>query len=46
MLKIEEKEIKEVKENIENPRKHNSKQVEQIANSISEFGLFADLPTI
>ena len=38
MLKIEEKKIKEVKENIENPRKHNSKQVEQIANSISEFG--------
>ena len=38
MLKIEEKKIKEIKENIENPRKHNSKQVEQISNSISEFG--------
>ena len=38
MLKIEEKKIKEIKENIENPRKHNSKQVEQIANSILEFG--------
>lgn len=37
-MQVEEKSLKEIKENPDNPRYHSAKQIDQISSSIKEFG--------